>query len=175
MNESTSLFLTEIFDFNKKILATAQMNTIYFEKMQLYPSSQSTCMQNMEFFYWEQVRLWSKFSTFETEFKWQPLSNKPWVCHIFRFLFEFRPTPTGMISFQKRMASLLDSLNLFIFCIFSNFRNIWFSLFLMYFFLIWALLIVCLISHLYYSGYIPANDSHSSRKICMTYLRKQLF
>ena len=106
-------FLTEIFDFNKKILATAQMNTIYFEKMQLYPSNQSTCMQNMYLFYWEKVRLLSKFSTFETDFKWQPFSNKPWVYHIFRFLFEFRPTPQGMISFQKRMASLLDSLNLF--------------------------------------------------------------
>ena len=53
MNESTSLFLTEIFDFNKKILATAQMNTIYFEKMQLDPSNQSTCMQDMEFFFIE--------------------------------------------------------------------------------------------------------------------------
>ena len=32
MNKSTSLFLTEIFDLNKKILAIAQMKTIYFEK-----------------------------------------------------------------------------------------------------------------------------------------------
>ena len=106
-------FLTEIFDFNKKILATAQMNTIYFEKMQLKPCNQSTCMQNMDFFYWEQVRLWNKFITFETDFKWQPFSSKPWVYHIFRFLFEVRPTPQGMIIFQKRMASLLDSLNSF--------------------------------------------------------------
>ena len=152
----------------KNLSYSANEYNLFWKKCSFTPVTNQPACKTWIFFYWEQVRLWSKFSTFKTDFKWQPFSNKPWVYHIFRFLFEFRPTPQGMISFQKRMASLLDSLNLFIFCIFSNFRNIWFSLFLMYFFLIWALLIVCLISHLYYSGYIPANDSHSSRKICMT-------